>query len=268
MPDVKVVAITGASSGIGLCAAKMFADRGYKVYCLSRTAPKDERIKHIPADVSDESAVIAAFERIKSETGRLDVLVNNAGFGISGATELTDTAAAKRQFDVNFFGQFICAKHAAPMLRETKGAIVNVSSAAAIFSIPYQAFYSASKSAINSLTLAMRSELKPFGVRVSAVMPGDVRTGFTAARIKDDGEKSLYSDTIKASVAVMEKDEINGMPPEKVAKIIVKLAEKRRPKPLTVAGGKYKLFAALNKLLPTGLVNSIVGSMYIKKEKK
>ena len=268
MSNAKVAAVTGASSGIGLSAAKMFADRGYKVYCLSRTAPNDGRVTHIPTDVSDESAVTAAFERIKSEAGRLDVLVNNAGFGISGATELTDTAEAKRLFDVNFFGQFVCAKRAAPLLRETRGAIVNVSSAAAIFSIPYQAFYSASKSAINSLTLAMRSELKPFGVRVSAVMPGDVRTGFTAARIKDDGEKTLYSDTVKASVAVMEKDEINGMPPENVARIIVKLAEKRRPKPLTVAGGKYKVFALLNKLLPTGLVNSIVGSMYIKSEKK
>ena len=268
MLNKKVVAITGASSGIGLAAAEMFLERGYKVYCLSRTAPKDERISHIKTDVTDESTVIAAFEQINNDAGKLDVLVNNAGFGISGATELTKTEDAKRQFDVNFFGQFICAKHAAPLLRETKGAIVNVSSAAAIFSIPYQAFYSASKSAINSLTLAMRSELKPFGIRVSAVMPGDVRTGFTAARIKDDGEKSLYSDTVKASVAVMEKDEINGMPPEKVAKIIIKLAEKRRPKPLTVAGGKYKAFAVLNKLLPTGLVNSIVGSMYIKSEKK
>ena len=267
MINDKVVAVTGASSGIGLSAAKMFAERGYTVYCLSRTAPKDESITHIPTDVSDESSVIAAFERIKAEAGRLDALVNNAGFGISGATELTDTAEAKRLFDVNFFGQFICAKHAAPLLRETRGAIVNVSSAAAIFSIPYQSFYSASKSAINSITLAMRSELKPFGVRVSAVMPGDVRTGFTASRVKDDGEKTIYSDTVKASVAVMEKDEINGMPPEKVAKIIVKLAEKRRPKPLTVAGGKYKCFAVLNKLLPAGLVNSIVGSMYIKNEK-
>ena len=268
MLNEKVAAITGASGGIGLAAAEAFISRGYKVYCLSRTAPKDGRIAHIPTDVTDENAVIAAFARIKEEAGKLDVLVNNAGFGISGATELTDVADAKRQFDVNLFGQFLCAKHAAPLLRETKGAIVNVSSAAAIFSIPYQAFYSASKSAINSLTLAMRSELKPFGVRVSAVMPGDVRTGFTAARIKDDGENSIYSDTVKASVAVMEKDEVNGMPPEKVAKIIVRLAEKRRPKPLTVAGGKYKVFAVLNKFLPTSIVNSIVGGMYIKSEKK
>lgn len=268
MLNEKIAAITGASSGIGLAAAGVFAAHGYKVYCLSRTAPKDERFIHIPTDVSDEAAVVSAFARIKNEAGRLDVLVNNAGFGISGATELTGLSEAKRLFDVNFFGQFVCAKHASPLLRETRGAIVNVSSAAAIFSIPYQAFYSASKSAINSLTLAMRSELKPFGVRVCAVMPGDVKTGFTAARVKDDGESSLYSDTVKASVAVMEKDEINGMPPEKVAGIIFKLAQKRSPKPLTVAGGKYKLFAVLNKLLPTGLVNTIVGSMYIKSEKK
>ena len=268
MLNEKVVAVTGASGGIGLAAAEMFLARGYKVYCLSRTAPNNEHIEHVPTDVTDESAVISAFQRIKEEAGRLDALVNNAGFGISGATELTETAAAKRQFDVNFFGQFVCAKHAAPLLRETKGAIVNVSSAAAIFSIPYQAFYSASKAAINSLTLALRSELKPFGVRVCAVMPGDVRTGFTAARVKDDCEKSIYSDTVKASVAVMEKDETNGMPPEKVAKIIVRLAEKRHPKPLTVAGGKYKVFAVLNKLLPASIVNSIVGGLYIKRTKE
>ena len=231
--SLKTAAVTGGSSGIGLAAVKLLLSRGWTVYNLSRR-PGEGAI-HIPTDVTDEQAVKAAFERIEREAGGLSLLINCAGFGISGAAELTELSQAKRQFDVNFFGTLLCSQAAAGLMRKSGGGrIINVSSAAAIFAIPFQSFYSASKAAINSLSLAMDNELKSFGIRVIAVMPGDTKTGFTAAREKN-GTDGVYGDTVAKSVAVMERDEQRGASPEAVAGYIVSIAGRRSPKPLYTA---------------------------------
>lgn len=258
----KTAVITGGSSGIGKAAAILLSDKDYTVFELSRKGESFGKINHITADVTDESAVTRAFEQIIEITGRIDLLINSAGFGISGAVEFTELESAEKEFDVNFFGTFNCCKAAIPYLRKTKGKIINVSSAAAIFSIPFQSFYSASKSAINSLTLSLANELRPFGIKVCAVMPGDTKTGFTAARQKSDEKNDLYKDTIRSAVVSMEKDELHGMPPESVARLIVKTALKKHPAPIYTAGFKYKLFRLLDRLLPMRLKNYIVGKMY------
>lgn len=267
MPENKaagrVVAVTGGSGGIGLAAAKMFADRGDIVYSLSRGAPPDARILHIPTDVTDEASVEAAFKRVGAEQNRLDVLVSNAGMGVSGPVECTSLADAKRQFDVNVFGLHACVRHAVPLLRESRGSIVVTSSVAAIFALPYQGFYSASKYALNALALALRNELKRFDIKVSLVMPGDVKTGFTDARVKDHGTE-LYGKGVDASLAVMEHDERNGMPPEAVAKVIFRLAQKKNPRPVTTVGPLYKIFRFLGIVLPVRLQYWLVGKIYIK----
>ena len=259
----RTAVVTGGSSGIGLAVTERLLADGWTVYNLSRH-PGGNAI-HIPTDVSDEQAVRAAFERVDREAGGLSLLVNCAGFGISGAAEETALSQAKRQFDVNFFGTLLCSQQAAGLMRRDGGGrIINVSSAAAIFAIPFQAFYSASKSAINSLSLAMDNELRGFGIRVTAVMPGDVLTGFTDAREKNAAD-GVYGDMVAKSVAVMEKDERGGMTPEYIAECIVKTAARRSPKPLYVAGAQYKLFALLFKLLPIRTINWLVGKLYIKK---
>jgi len=259
------VVITGVSGGIGRATAELFARSGYTVYGLSRRAGDIEGVRYISTDVTDEASVKSAFERIKSEAGAIDILINNAGFGISGATEFTSLEDAKRLFDVNFFGGFLCSKYAIPLMREKGGRIINISSAAAIFSIPFQSFYSASKAAVNSLSMALSNELKDFGISVTALMPGDARTGFTAARVKSSEGEEIYRGVIERSVATMEKDELNGMTPEYVAGRIYKIALKRKVKPLYAIGTQYRLFAVLSKLLPCGFVNSVVGKMYVKK---
>lgn len=258
----KTAVITGGSSGIGKAAAIMLSDKDYTVFELSRKGESFGKINHITADVTDESAVTRAFEQIIEKTGRIDLLINSAGFGISGAVEFTELESAKKEFDVNFFGTFNCCKAAIPYLRKTEGTIINVSSVAAVFSIPFQSFYSASKSAINSLTLSLANELRTFGIKVCAVMPGDTKTGFTAARQKSDEKNDLYKDTIRSAVTSMEKDELRGMPPESVARLIVKTALKKHPAPIYTAGFKYKLFRLLDRLLPMRLKNYIVGKMY------
>ena len=242
---MSVVVISGASSGIGFETSKLFADNGHTVYGLSRRGTGYEGAINLSADVTSDESVKAAFDTIIQKEGHIDILINNAGFGISGAVECTAIEDAKRQFDVNLFGVLRCAQSAVPAM--TKGSrIVNISSAAAIFSIPFQAFYSASKFALNALTLALANELKTFGVSVCAVMPGDVKTGFTEARHKCEDETARYGEAIKKSVAMMEKDEQNGIPPNNMAAYIYKVALKKHVKPLYAGGFKYKVFALLS----------------------
>ncbi|MCM1364259.1 MAG: SDR family oxidoreductase [Faecalibacterium sp.] len=260
---MKIAVITGASSGIGLECANLFSQSGYKVYALSRRGGTDEKITHIKCDVTDEKMVADAFAKVFAAEGRIDVLVNNAGFGISGAIEFTELEQAKKQLDVNFFGCFNCCKAVIGYMRQNKGGrIVNISSMAAPLAIPFQAFYSASKAAINSLTLALANEVKPFGITVCALMPGDVKTSFTAVREKEMAGDEFYGETIKKSVAAMEKDEQNGMSAQSIAKAVLRLAEKKHVKPLSTTGAQYKLFAVLSKILPISVINKIVGKIY------
>lgn len=264
--EAKVAAVTGGSGGIGLATAKLLGEKGFRVYCLSRRPPEGENagLCHILTDVTDEASVAAAFAQIKREAGRLDVLVSNAGMGVSGPVETTSMEDAKHEFDVNVFGLHACVRHAVPIMREGGGgAIIATSSVAAVFAIPFQGFYSASKYAVNALVLSLANELKRFNIRVAAVMPGDVKTGFTDARVKDHGGE-LYGKSVDASVAVMEHDERHGMAPERIAAKIVKLALSPRPKPLSTVGFQYKLFCFLGKVLPMRLQNRLVGMMYIK----
>ena len=259
----RVAVITGGSAGIGRAAAALFAQKGYTVCELSRSGQDCDGVRHITADMCDEESVNAAFRQIMDDYGRLDVLVCNAGWGISGAVEFTEVAAAQRLFDVNFFGTLRCIRAAVPILRQQGfGSIVCLSSVAAPLAIPYQSFYSASKAAVNDLVLALRCELRQFHVRVSAVMPGDAKTSFTASREKLHAGDEIYGGAIGRAVAAMEKDERGGMGPEVVAKKIYRAATARHPRPFYVAGAKYRLFMVLDRLLPTGTVNRIIGLLY------
>ena len=181
----KVAVVTGGTSGIGRATALALKDAGCTVYELSRRAQGVEGLHHISADVTREESVRAAVEQIMAREGRIDILVNNAGFGISGAVEFTSTEEAKSLFDVNFFGMVNMNRQVVPIMREAgRGRIVNLSSVAAPVPIPFQTYYSATKAAVNAYTMALANELRPFGVTVCAVMPGDIHTGFTAARRK------------------------------------------------------------------------------------
>ncbi|HOB34326.1 MAG: SDR family NAD(P)-dependent oxidoreductase [Firmicutes bacterium] len=264
MSGARVAAVTGASRGIGLAIARLLASKGWVVYNLSRRPAETDGIRDIATDVTDEEAVARAMAQIEAECRRLDLLVNNAGFGIAGAAEFTKLEDARRQFDVNFFGVLACIKAALPLLKTTRGRIINISSAAAVFAIPFQSFYSATKASVNILTNALANELKPFGVSICALQLGDVRTEFTSARVTSLEGNEVYGGAISRSIAVMERDEQNGMTPEYIAAQVYKIARKKRVKPLYTIGLKYKLFVFLNKLLPNSFVNYVVGKMYVK----
>lgn len=259
----KVVIITGGSSGIGLETAKALAKAGCRVYELSRREASFDFMEHIRADVSDEAQVKAAVNAVVEREGRVDVLVNNAGFGISGAFEFTDTAEAERLMDVNLFGMSNTIKAALPhMRRQGYGRIVNLSSVAGPLPIPFQSWYSISKAAVNALTMSVANEVKKYGVSVCCVMPGDIKTGFTAARRKSIAGDDVYEGRIARSVARMEKDEQNGMNPAAAGAFIARLALKKSVSPYNTIGFAYKCCILLSKLLPGRLIRFILEMMY------
>lgn len=260
MKDKKIVVITGASSGIGLAEAKYFTAKGCTVYGLARRTV-NEGFTCISCDVTDESSVSRALDFIFSVDGKIDCFINNAGMGISGAVEYIPHEQTEKLMDVNLLASVSCAKLALPYLKKSKGILINTSSIAAIVPIPYQAAYSASKAAINAFTVALKNEVKGFGVRVCAVMPGDTKTGFTAAREKTN-EDGGYGEKIKKSVGRMERDERNGKSPETVAKVAYKLFKRKNPPALASVGFSYKLVAFLAKILPSRLLVYVVGKLY------
>ncbi len=261
----KIAVITGASDGIGLAAARKFLYEGWTVINLSRRPSPAEGVINIKTDITDEENVKASFQQIEDEYGVMHVLVNNAGYGISGAVEFTEIDDAKRQFDVNLFGAVACIKAAIPMLKISHGKIINISSAAAIFAMPFQSFYSASKASLDMLTLALVNELKSFGISVCSLRLGDVKTSFTSSRRKSFVGDDVYDGMISRSVGVMEHDEENGATPEFIADAIYKVAVSKRKKAISAVGMKYKVLTTINDILPAELVNDIVGKIYMPK---
>ena len=261
----KVCVITGGTSGIGKCTAQAMLEKGYTIYELSRRAQGIEGLHHIVADVTDEQTLTAAINEILQREDHIDVVINNAGFGISGAVEFTKTEDAQHQLDVNFFGMVRMNRQVLPIMRKQGyGRIVNLSSVAGAIAIPFQTYYSASKAAINSYTMALANEVKPFGIQVCCVQPGDIRTGFTAAREKNQLGDDIYGGRIARSVAGMERDEQTGMAPEKAGAFIAHVATRKGSKPVNTIGLQYQFFCFLAKVLPAKALNYLVGLIYAK----
>lgn len=259
---MKTMMITGGSSGIGKATADLFATKGYKVYELSRHGESHDGITHIDCDVTDPEACRRAVGQVAAEGQGIDLLISNAGMGISGAVEFTELADAKRQFDVNFFGSVNITQAVLPYMREQRsGRIIFVSSVMAVYALPFQAFYSASKAAISSLAMSLENELRPFGITVCTLVPGDVKTGFTDARKKSLDGVEIYPHMRKA-VETMEHDEQNGISPERMAGKLYRMAESGSPSVVSTVGWMYHAFLFLGRIVPTSLAHRIVGWMY------
>ena len=259
----KIIIVTGASSGIGYYAAEHLAKMGHEVYALSRRGQGPEETTALSCDVSDEGQVQEVIQQIFQKERRIDVVINCAGFGISGAIEFTNLQDAKRLFDVDFFGTVNVNKAVIPLMRAAKkGRIINISSVAAPAAIPFQAYYSAAKAAVDCYSLALRNEVRPFGIEVGSIQPGDIHTGFTGAREKSIVGDDVYKGRIQKSVKGMEHDELTGMDPSKAGLFVAKQALRKHVKPQIVLGGLYKAAAVLLKLLPVRLSNWLVYKIY------
>lgn len=253
----KVAVITGATSGIGLATAKLLIKKGFTVYGVARKAYSGNDFICYPADVCDFEAIDAVLGDVISREGGIDVFINNAGIGVAGAAEEISAENIKKISDVNLTATMVLCGKAATLMKERGGNIVNISSVGAIMPLPYQSAYSATKAGIEIFSRALANELKPYKIKVTAVLPGDTKTGFTSARITE-GENSAA----KRSVAKMERDENNGKSPEFVAKVIYKVLKRKRP-PLRVSVGflsKVEVF--LSRFLSVKFLNRILYSMY------
>lgn len=273
----QVVLLTGASSGIGRATARWLMKRGFHVYGTSRKASgigdgqPDERdasggfIKMIPLDVTSQESAQSAVRAVLEREGRIDVLINNAGMGIAGSIEDTSMEEAKKQFETNFFGVLRMIRLVLPTMRKQGyGKIIVVSSVAGVISIPYQSMYSASKYALEALIEALRHEVAPFGIKACLVEPGDTRTGFTSSRIIAEaaGKDSPYDSRFRRSLSRMEHDEQNGASPDDVARVICRMILKKKPPIRKTVGFGYKAILFLKRLLPSALVEKLVGKLY------
>jgi NAD(P)-dependent dehydrogenase (short-subunit alcohol dehydrogenase family) len=262
----RVVLVTGASSGIGLECARHLAARGHRVYGASRSARADAPFTPLRMDVTRDDEVRAGIDQILAAESRLDVVVNNAGFGIAGAVEDTSIDEARAQFETNVFGAMrVCAAALPHMRGRRDGLIVNVSSIAGLVPVPYQGLYSASKAALESLSESMRMELRPFGVRVALLEPGDFRTGFTAGRVRvaRANASSAYAEDFERALAAIERDETGAPPPEAVARALARVVEGggdrfRHP----VAAPMQRAAPVLRQLLPRGLYERLLLQAY------
>lgn len=264
MNNKTIAVVTGGSSGIGLHTAKALCASGIKTYELSRREyVHTDGVLHISADVTVESQVQDAVQHIIEREGKIDILICNAGFGISGAAEFTDNSNAKRLLDVNLFGVVNSVKAIIPIMRQQgSGRIVCISSVAAPIAIPFQAWYSVSKAAVSAYASALREEVKPFGIQVCSILPGDIRTCFTDMREKYHIGDDIYQGRIAKSVSVMEKDERNGMDPAKAGMFIASVALRRSVKPEYVIGTFYRFAIMAQRLLPGSCVRFLVGKIY------
>ena len=244
---------------------------GYKVYGTSRKVRENtfeemgNGVTMVRMDVCSQESVKEAVESIISREGEIGILVNNAGMGIAGAVEDTSPQEAFLQMDTNFFGMHRVVRQVLPHMRKKgSGLIINMSSVGALFPIPYQSMYVAAKAAVEGMTGSLRNELRPFGIKVAYVEPGDTKTGFTGSRImaEDSGEGSAYHDYCKKSIAVMERDETNGPDPITVARVVAGLAERKSPPVCITVGLKYKLLVFLKRLVPKALESYLLSKMY------
>lgn len=256
-----IIVITGATSGIGEATALYLASKGHIVYSLARRLGTKDTINYLQCDVTKKEDIINALKTVAEKEGKIDAIVNNAGFGISGAVEFNTYDNIEKIIDINFNGVVSVTKEALPYLRQSKGRIVNIGSIAGELSIPFQTMYSATKSAVHRFSLGLANELRPFGVKVSCVMPGDTKTSFTQNRQKNEDD-NIYNTRVSKSVTKMEKDEQNGASPLCVAKVIEKCLIKKNP-PLKVAVGfQYKFLVFLSRFMPQKLISRVLYHMY------
>jgi len=271
--ETKVVLITGASTGIGLAAALQLMNKGVRVYAASRRGGISQKAEngdgeliHVKMDVNIEAEIASVVAQILKENNRLDAVICNAGNGIAGSIEDTSVEEMRYQLETNFFGAVKTIQACIPVFRsQGYGKILATSSVAAIVPIPFQAFYSAGKSALLVFMQALAIELKPFDIQCCSVLPGDTKTEFTSARKYTKNSElpdSVYLKKMNTAVKKMEFDEQNGMEANSVAGAMVKQIMRERMKVFVVPGLQYQLICLIFNRLPTNVRLWVVDKIY------
>lgn len=264
----KVVLITGISSGFGKATAEILSGKGYKVYGISRKQSDNltGSIKVLQADVTDAVSVQKAVSTLLSKEGRIDILINNAGMGISGSIEDSSPEDIGLQMNTNFTGYVNMIQAVLPAMRKQGGAtIVNISSIGGVMGLPYQGFYSASKFAVEGLSEALRMELKPYKIKIIVIRPGDFFTNFTANRkpVATAVSGGTYEAQFGKTLSIIESDEKKGLSPDFLAKKLAKILEQKNPcNQYVVATLEQKFAVLLKRILPVSMFSNILSSHY------
>lgn len=254
MSDQRVAVVTGASSGIGEAIAARLAAAGFHVFGASRRTPAGA-IEHIAMDVNEGESVRSGIDQILAATGRIDVLVNNAGYLCAGAIEEIPVEDAQAQFETNYFGVVRTTVAVLPAMRERRrGHVITVSSLAGIVPVPFWGHYNASKFAIEGLMETLRHEARPFGIQVALVEPGSIRTPFYAQSFAE--AMPAYAGPRHNAFDVMADYEANAPSPDVVAQRIAKLATDPHPPLRNLITREARQFALLRWLMPTGAFES------------
>ena len=266
-----VVLITGSSSGIGLALARQLLAAGCRVYGVARRYSENENwqpdemgLVQIKLDVTNADSCQQAVAKIISKEGRLDAVFFNAGYGVAGAVEETSAKQAVSQMLANVIGISAFLPEVIRQMRQQgSGSLIFVGSMTSVLPIPFQAYYSASKAALEALALALRDEIKPYNVRCMVVNPGDTKSDFAQSRKKVIiPENSVYHKRFKRSVLKMERDENEGMSSEKLASLMIRQVQKNTLPLVYTPGLLYKTAVILKRILPLRLVRFVIGRMY------
>ena len=270
------VLVTGASSGIGKATAKKLAADGYHVFAAARRLEKMTDLKSagitvLPLDITKEESVKSLVETISAQAGRLDVLINNAGYGSHGAVEAVSLEEARYQFEVNVFGLINLTRLILPIMRKQRsGKIINVSSMVGKVSVPMSGWYSASKHALEALSDALRLEVQQFGIEVVVIEPGGVKTEFNNIAIERVNQASsidAYQSWIEAWTKVLRSSDKNGAEPEVIAEVITQAVQAKQPKSRYAAPFESKFFLFLKWLLSDRLFDRVILSEINKRQK-
>jgi NAD(P)-dependent dehydrogenase (short-subunit alcohol dehydrogenase family) len=265
----RVAIITGASSGIGSAAALSLLSQGFTVYGAARRIDRLEAlasqgVKPLALDVTDAKSMQDGIANVMASSGRIDVLVNNAGYGSYGAIEDVSQEEAKRQFDVNVFGAMELTKLVLPQMRKQgSGRIINISSVGGRAVGPFGGWYHGTKFALEALSDSLRMELKPFGIDVVVVEPGGIKSEFldiAASGLQATSGNGPYADRVKSMLASFTNPRMMSMqsPPQVIADIIARAATVKQPKTRYVAGFGARPLVTLRRLLSDRAFDSLI----------
>jgi NAD(P)-dependent dehydrogenase (short-subunit alcohol dehydrogenase family) len=263
----KVVLITGGSSGIGKSIGEFLHQKGFIVYGTSRNPEKvlNSIFPLVALDVRDVESIHLAVAQIIQTTGRLDVVINNAGVGITGPLEETPMEEIKNNFDINFFGPIAVMKAVLPQMRQQKsGLIVNITSIAGYMGLPYRSVYSASKGALELITEALRMEVKSFGIQITNVAPGDFATNIAAGRfhapiIQGSDYERAYGSILKTMDAHVD----SGSNPNEMAEAVFQIIQDKNPRIHYKVGAFMQKFSiVLKRILPDTVYEKMLMNHY------
>ena len=263
----KVVLITGGSSGIGKSIGEFLHQKGFIVYGTSRNPEKvlNSIFPLVALDVRDVESIHLAVAQIIQSTGRLDVVINNAGVGITGPLEEIPMEEIKNNFDTNFFGPIAVMKAVLPQMRQQKsGLIVNITSIAGYMGLPYRSVYSASKGALELITEALRMEVKSFGIQITNVAPGDFATNIAAGRfhapiIQGSDYERAYGSILKT----MDEHVDSGSNPNEMAEAVFQIIQDKNPRIHYKVGVFMQKFSiVLKRILPDTVYEKMLMNHY------